>query len=98
MELLILYNTESFNKFDSSTDPVTRDSVIAHYDFNPERRYSLKSTIHMGLIDENRGLYETSEAEFYTMEMGELVENTRTEEQSSYITGTIGLSLDRVHI
>ena len=45
MELIVLYNTEDFNKKDPSTAPVTRDSVIRHFDFNPNKRYELKSVI-----------------------------------------------------
>ena len=65
MELLILYNTEWFNKQDGSTKPVVRDSVIKHFDINPKKRYEIKSVITNAKIDENRGLYDKSESEFY---------------------------------
>ena len=39
MELQILYNTEWFNKQEGSTDPITRDSVVQYFDFNPTKRY-----------------------------------------------------------
>ena len=45
MELIILYNTEWFDKQDGSTEPVRRDSVIKHFDFNPLKKYEIKSVI-----------------------------------------------------
>lgn len=45
MELFILYNTESFDKRDASADPIRRESVIQHLNFNPNKRYELKSRI-----------------------------------------------------
>jgi hypothetical protein len=60
MELIILYNTERFNKQDGSTSPIVRDSVVEHFDFHPAKRYEIKSVITQAKIDENRGLYEKS--------------------------------------
>ena len=97
MELFILYNTESFNKRDASMDPISRDSVIQHFDFNPAKRYELKSVITQGKVDENRSLYRTSSADFFQMEVGSLKESVDPA-QSSYIAGSIGLSLDRIHV
>ena len=78
MELVILYNTESFNYNDASKDPVKRESVISYIDFNPNKKYTMKSVIMMANIDENRGLYETSTQDFFTMELGTLTENSNT--------------------
>ena len=97
MELVILYNTESFNYNDASKDPVKRESVISYIDFNPNKKYTMKSVITMANIDENRGLYETSTQDFFTMELGTLTENSNTA-QKSYIAGSLGLSPDRIHI
>ena len=97
MELIILYNTEWFNKQDGSTEPIARDSVVHHFDFNPSKRYELKSVITQAKIDENRGLYEKSESEFFTMDLGTLTE-AANQSQNSYVAGSIGLTLDRLHI
>ena len=79
MELFILYNTEWFDKTDGSTEPIKRDSVIKHFDFNPAKKYELKSVVTQAKIDENRGLYDTSEVEFYSMDLGSLVESANLE-------------------
>lgn len=97
MELQILYNTEWFNKNIGSTDPITRDSVVQYFDFNPTKRYQIKSVITKAKIDENRGLYEKSESEFYKLDFGTLDESPNPL-QTSYISGTLGLTLDRLHI
>ena len=97
MEFVILYSTENFNKDDGSKDPITRDSVIKHFEFNPEKKYEIKSVITQATIDEHRGLYETSTANFYTYDVGTLVESPNLD-QTAYIAGSLGLSLDRYHI
>ena len=43
MELVVLFNTESFNKDDVTKAPITKDSVIQHIEFDPSKRYQLKS-------------------------------------------------------
>ena len=75
MELVILYNTEWFNKQNGSTEPVVRDSIIKYFDFNPKKKYEIKSTITKAKIDENRGLIDKSEAEFYQFDLGRLEES-----------------------
>lgn len=57
MELVLLYNTESFNKQDVSKDPVKRESLIKHIDFNPNKRYNINAVITQAIIEENIGLY-----------------------------------------
>lgn len=57
MELVLLYNTESFNKQDDSNDPFTRESLVRNFDFNPSKRYKLDAVITQATIDENLGLY-----------------------------------------
>ena len=52
-----------------------RDSVVRHFDFNPARRYEINSVITKSKIDENRGLYDKSEQEFYKMDLGTLEES-----------------------
>ena len=79
MELFLLYNTDQFNKNDASTQPVTRDSVILHFEFNPEKKYEIKSVITQGKIDENRGIYSTSSADFFDMKVGQLTESVNPE-------------------
>ena len=39
MEFIILYDTENFDKHNSSTNPINKDSVIRHFDINPEKTY-----------------------------------------------------------
>ena len=97
MELVILYNTEWFNKQNGSTEPVVRDSIIKYFDFNPKKKYEIKSTITKAKIDENRGLIDKSEAEFYQFDLGRLEESPNPD-QLSYIAGSVGLTLDRLHI
>lgn len=75
MELFILYNTEWFNKQDGTTEPIVRDSIIKHFDFNPAKRYEIKSVITQAKINENRGLFEKSESDFFKMELGTLRES-----------------------
>ena len=79
MELIVLYNTEWFDKTDGSTEPIRRDSVIQHFDFNPQKKYEIKSVVTQAKIDENRGLYEKSEVEFYSLDLGTLVESANPE-------------------
>ena len=95
MEFVLIYNQERFDKKNSGTDPVTRDSVVKVFDFNPTKRYELKSVVTQALIEENRGLYETSQAEFYKLDVGSLSESANPT-QSSYIAGSVGLTLDRI--
>lgn len=97
MEFVLLYNQESFNKQDASTDPVTRDAVIQVFDFNPKKRYNLKTVVTQAEIDENRGLYETSSATFFTLDVNQLTESVNPT-QKSYISGSVGLTLDRIHL
>lgn len=97
MELVLIYNQERFDKKNSGTDPITRDSVVQVYDFNPTKRYELKSVVTQALIEENRGLYETSQAEFYKLDVpASLSESNDPTAQSSYIAGSVGLTLDRI--
>jgi len=70
MELVIFYNTERYNRNDASKDPITRDSLVKVYDFSPARRYQINTEIFRGTIKENRGLYETSSADFYELHVG----------------------------
>ena len=72
MELIILYDTEYFDKKNGSTDPIVRDSVIRQFDFDSSKKYEIKSVITQAKLDENRGLYEKSESEFFQMELGKL--------------------------
>jgi len=97
MELVVLYNTESFNHRVASKDPITRDSVIKVFDFNPEKRYKLKSIVTKGTINENVGLFETRSTDFYDLSMEGLLESTNPA-QASYIAGSVGLRLDRMHL
>ena len=43
MEFIIIYDSENFDKHNSSTNPVNKDSVIRHFDINPEKTYEIKS-------------------------------------------------------
>ena len=43
MEFIVIYNTENFDKHNSSTNPVNKDSVIRHFDINSEKTYEIKS-------------------------------------------------------
>jgi len=56
-------------------DPIVRDSVVRHFDFNPVKRYEINSVITKSKIDEKRGLYDKSEQEFYKMDLGTLEES-----------------------
>ena len=67
MELVIFYNTERFEKSDASEYPIIRESVAEYYALNPTKRYELKTEVVRGLVEENRGLYRTSEASFYEL-------------------------------
>ena len=57
MELVVMYNTEKFDKHSVSEFPITRESVIKNYEFNPKKRYELKTHVTRGLVEENRSLY-----------------------------------------
>ena len=98
MELVILFNTESFNKFGGSETLVNRNSVIRHFDFNAYRKYELKSEITRGVIEENFGLYRTSSTDFYQLEVSTLIESKDYSNQNSFIAGSLGLNMDRIHI
>ena len=65
MEMFVLYNTESFNKRDGSSDPIQRNSIIEHYNFYPGKKYELTAKVRQGIIEESRGLFETNSAEFF---------------------------------
>ena len=45
MQLFVLYNTENFDKRDSSTDPIRRESLVDFFNINPEKRYELDARI-----------------------------------------------------
>ena len=45
MQLVVLYNTESFDKHSAEEDPVTRESIVRYFDFNPRKRYNLNSVV-----------------------------------------------------
>lgn len=94
MELVILYNTERYNDNDSSLDPIIRDSVITEYDFNPLKRYELKTSILRSTIDENRALYEKNTVNFYEVNVADLKESPAVN-QNAYVAGSVGLSSDR---
>ena len=97
MQLVIYYNTERFDKHDPSSDPIIREGIARTFDFNPAKRYELKTQVVRGYIEENRGLYENSEADFYELHVDEFGESPR-EGQTAYVSGVIGLSRDQIHI
>lgn len=43
MELVVMYDTERFDRKNASRDPVIRDSVIKAFEFDPQKRYELKT-------------------------------------------------------
>ena len=45
MEMFVLYNTETFDKRDGSSEPVKRESVVEHFNFNPGKRYELDARV-----------------------------------------------------
>lgn len=57
LELVLLYSTERFNIDDVSDDPILRDSAVEVYDFNPSKRYTLKSTVNRGQVVDERQLF-----------------------------------------
>ena len=97
MELMLFYNTERFDKRSSDLVPVARDSVVRHFDFNPSKKYEMKAVITQGNVDQNLGLFQTSSAEFFQMDLGSLTESTSIT-QTSYIVGSLGMSSDRLHV
>ena len=78
MEIVVLYNTESFDKRDNSREPIRREAVIEHFNFNPGKSYNLEARIQQGVVEENRGLLRTNSATFYELQLGKLTESTDT--------------------
>ena len=70
MEIIVLYNTKSFDKRDNSKDPIRREAIIEHFNFNPGKSYDLEARIQQGVVEENRGLLRKNEATFYELQLG----------------------------
>lgn len=99
MELIVLYNTESFDKRDPSAAPIRKESVVKHLHFNPSKRYELNGRIRRGVIEENRSLFQKNTVDFFELELGQLTESPETDLDSTVlIAGSLGLSLDRRQI
>ena len=94
LELVLLYNSERFNINDSTNEPIVRESIIGHYDFNPQKKYALKSTVNRGQVVDERGLFSRTTSDFFGFEAGELRESTDSAQQA-YLKGEVNLTLDR---
>ena len=94
LEFVMFYNTERFNINDSSNEPIIRESYIEYYDFNPEKKYALKSVVNRGQVVDERGLFSQTTSDFVSFEAGALVESTDSTQQA-YLKGEVSLSSDR---
>ena len=94
LEFVLLYNSERFDINDSTKEPIIRESVMEYYDFNPEKKYALKSSVNRGSMVDERGLFSRTTSDFFGFEAGELVETTDNTQQA-YLKGEVNLTLDR---